>query len=150
MQKLENCSVTGMLAVSWSFIYPKYIRDLRVSGPDFWRYWFLKILKIWHHSDHWIKLHQNYRISLREKSLYSEFSWSVFSHVLTEYGEIRSLNAGKYGPEKSEYGHFSRSVYSKKLYYYPRMFYIKGSSTNTNIVIQILFLMVGFRNCRSQ
>ena len=34
--------------------------------------------------------------------LYLEFSWSVYSHILTEYGEIRifSTNAGKYRPEK--------------------------------------------------
>ena len=49
-------------------------------------------------------------ISLREKCPYSEFFWSVFSLIRTEYGEIRSTNvfefvristnAGKYGPEK--------------------------------------------------
>ena len=44
--------------------------------------------------------------SLREKCLYSEFFWSVFSRIRTEYGEIQSIgnakcpNAGKYGPEK--------------------------------------------------
>ena len=27
---------------------------------------------------------------LREKCLYSEFFWSVFSHIHTEYGEIRT------------------------------------------------------------
>ena len=36
---------------------------------------------------------------LREKCLYSEFFWSVFSP-----------NAGKYGPENSEYRHFSSSA----------------------------------------
>ena len=34
--------------------------------------------------------------SLREKCLYSEFLWTVFSNIRTEYGEIRR----KYGPEK--------------------------------------------------
>ena len=29
------------------------------------------------------------------------FFWSVFLCIQTEYGEIRSPNAGKYGPEKS-------------------------------------------------
>ena len=38
-------------------------------------------------------------VSLREKYSYSEFFWSVFSHVRT-----------KYGPKNSEYGHFSRSI----------------------------------------
>ena len=36
---------------------------------------------------------------LREKCPYSEFFWSVFSRIRTEYGEILG-NAGKYGPEK--------------------------------------------------
>ena len=43
--------------------------------------------------------------SLRQKHPYSEFFWSVFSRIRTEYGEIRSIpvfssNAIKYGPEK--------------------------------------------------
>ena len=33
------------------------------------------------------------------KCPYSEFFWSAFSCIRTEYGEIRSPNAGKYGPE---------------------------------------------------
>ena len=37
---------------------------------------------------------------LREKYQYSEFFWSVFSHIRTEYGEMRSI----------EYGYFSHSV----------------------------------------
>ena len=37
---------------------------------------------------------------LREKCLFSELFWSVFSRIWTEYGEIRSisLNAGNNGP----------------------------------------------------
>ena len=38
-------------------------------------------------------------LTLLEKCPYSEFFWSVFSRIRTEYG-----------PENSEYGHFSRSV----------------------------------------
>ena len=53
-------------------------------------------------------------LPLREK--YSEFFWSVFSHVRTEYGEI--LRISPYSvrmPENtdqknSEYEHFSQSV----------------------------------------
>ena len=42
---------------------------------------------------------------LREKCPYSEFFWSVFSHIQTEYGDAPYLsvfkpNARKYGPEK--------------------------------------------------
>ena len=44
-------------------------------------------------------------VTLREKCPYSEFFWSVFSHICTEYGEILrvslfSQNAGKYRPEE--------------------------------------------------
>ena len=39
--------------------------------------------------------------TLREKCLYSEFSWSVFPRIRTEYSpylSVFSSNAGKYGP----------------------------------------------------
>ena len=55
--------------------------------------------------------------SQREKCPYSEFFWSVFSRIRTDYGEIQYLsvftpNAGKYGPEKPRIRlHFSRSEY---------------------------------------
>ena len=31
------------------------------------------------------------------------FFWSVFSSIRPEYGAVFSLNAGKYGPEKTPY-----------------------------------------------
>ena len=31
------------------------------------------------------------------------FFWFVFSRIRTEYGEMFSPNAGKYGPEKTPY-----------------------------------------------
>ena len=31
-------------------------------------------------------------LSLREKRLYSEFFWSLFSHIRTEYGEILHIS----------------------------------------------------------
>ena len=42
------------------------------------------------------------KYSLRENSPYSEFFWSVFSRIWTEYGDLSvfSPNAGQYGPEK--------------------------------------------------
>ena len=52
---------------------------------------------------------------LRKKCPYSELFWSAFSHIRTEYGEIRSIspylvqmreNADQ---NNSEYGNFSRS-----------------------------------------
>ena len=39
-------------------------------------------------------------LSLREKCPYSEFFWSVFSCIWTEYGEMQSKSLGKYGAEK--------------------------------------------------
>ena len=53
---------------------------------------------------------------LREKCLYSELFWSVFSRIRTEYGEILRIspysvrmweNADQ---NNSKYGHFLRSV----------------------------------------
>ena len=46
--------------------------------------------------------------TLRKKCLYSELFWSVFSHIRTEYGEIRMLETTD--QKNSEYGHFLRSV----------------------------------------
>ena len=46
---------------------------------------------------------------------YLEFFWSVFSHIWTEYGEIRSISQYSFqmrentNQENSEYGHFSCS-----------------------------------------
>ena len=37
------------------------------------------------------------------------FFWSVFSRIGTEYVSVFSLNLGKYGPETSVFGHFSRN-----------------------------------------
>ena len=53
---------------------------------------------------------------MREKCPYSEFFWSVFSRIQTEYGEI--LRNGPYSvrmrentdQKNSKYRHFSRSV----------------------------------------
>ena len=41
-----------------------------------------------------------YKPSLRKNCLYSEFFWSVFSRIWTEYLLVFSLNAGKYVPKK--------------------------------------------------
>ena len=49
-------------------------------------------------------------ISLSEKCLYSEFFWSVFSLIQTEYGDIVRIRENK-DQKNSEYGHFSRSVF---------------------------------------
>ena len=57
--------------------------------------------------------------SLREKCPYSELFWSVFSRILTEYGEILispySVRIRENTDQNnSEYGHFLRSPYKKK------------------------------------
>ena len=52
--------------------------------------------------------------SLRKKCPYSEFFWSVFSHVRTEYGEILRLSPYSVrmrenkDKKNSEYGHFTQ------------------------------------------
>ena len=61
-----------------------------------------------------IRTKYEYNCTLRKTCLYSELFWSAFFRIRTEYGEIRSIsefspNAGKCGPDNSEYGHFSRS-----------------------------------------
>ena len=55
------------------------------------------------------------KISLRKKCPYSEFFWSVFSRIWTEYGEIRS--AEKYEPEKLRIRTlFTQCLWSEKTY----------------------------------
>ena len=41
----------------------------------------------------------NLFLALRGKCPYSELFWSAFSLIVTEYGEIKCPNKGKYGPE---------------------------------------------------
>ena len=70
------------------------------------------------------------KISLRKKCPYSELFWSAFSHIRTEYGEIRSIspysvrmreNADQ---NNSDYGHFPCSIY------FIHIFFILVSETN--------------------
>ena len=57
-----------------------------------------------------------------EKCPHSEFFWSVFSCIWTEYGEIRSISPYSVrmrentDHKNSEYGHFSRSVSCSKTF----------------------------------
>ena len=49
------------------------------------------------------------QLSLCEKCPYSEFFWSVFSRIRTEYGEKRSISVQmreNTNQKNSEYGHF--------------------------------------------
>ena len=56
-----------------------------------------------------------FRHTLREKCPYSEFFWSVFSRIRTEYGKTRSISPCSVrmrentDQKNSEYGHFSRN-----------------------------------------
>ena len=76
--------------------------------------------------------------TLHKSDPYSELFWSLFSHIRTEYGDIRSIfpysvrmrentdqNISEYGhfsrsvwentdQNNSEYGHFSRSVWVRE------------------------------------
>ena len=53
-----------------------------------------------------------FQYTLRENCPYSEFFCSVFSHIWTEYGEIKSISPFSTGmrentdKKNSEYGHF--------------------------------------------
>ena len=53
--------------------------------------------------------------TLHEKCSYSEFFWSAFSRIVTEYGEILRISLYSVqmrentDQKNSEYGHFSRS-----------------------------------------
>ena len=55
-------------------------------------------------------------LTLRKKYPYSEFFWSVFSRIRTEYEEILRISLYSIrmqentGHKNSEYGNFSRSV----------------------------------------
>ena len=53
------------------------------------------------------------QLTLREKCPYSEFFWTVFSRIWTEYGGIRRENSDQ---KNSEYGHFLRNVVSNHLH----------------------------------
>ena len=54
--------------------------------------------------------------NIRDKYQYSEFFWSLFFRIRTEYGEIQSISPysvrmrANTDQKNSEYGHFSRSV----------------------------------------
>ena len=66
-------------------------------------------------------------LTLRKKWPYSELFWSAFSHIRTEYGELRSTSSYSVRVRKnsdqnnSAYGHFLRSVihYRKSRYFWP-------------------------------
>ena len=72
----------------------------------------------------------NWETTLRENCPYLELFWSAFSHIRTEYGEIRSIispysvrmreNAYQ---NNSEYGHFLRSA---------TLLNLKGNEKNKN------------------
>ena len=68
---------------------------------------------------------KRWELVLREKYPCSEFFWSVFSHIRTEYGEMRSISPHSVwmrentDQKNSEYGNFSRSViYFISLFYF--------------------------------
>ena len=90
----------------------------------------LKIMKLLVHQQSFCtKVSKHYTIALREKCPYSELFWSVFSRILTEYGEIQSIspdlvqmrenmrqNNSKYGPFFSVSDISSRLQHQKSKY----------------------------------
>ena len=86
---------------------------------------------------------------MHEKCICSEFSWSVFSRIRTEYRKIRRISPysvpfGKYGPENSKYGHFSRngSFPEKFSSYWPPDL---GTLVNSWFLCKNIFLRVIFK-----
>ena len=84
--------------------------------------WWLNSLRYFHlfnvnDSLTWIIMNIG-NISLREKCLYSEFFWFIFSRIRTEYREIRSISPYSIwmrentDQKNSGYGHFSRIIFS--------------------------------------
>ena len=74
----------------------------------------------------WVFLYyllNNGDLSLREKCLYLELFWSVFSRIWIEYGDVRSISPysvrmrGNTDQINSEYGPFLRSVYVPYIWY---------------------------------
>ena len=68
--------------------------------------------------------------SLREKCPYSEFLWSAFSRIRTEYGGMWSISSYSVrmrentNQKNSEYGHFSRSASFMNLFEYVWIIYL--------------------------
>ena len=65
------------------------------------RFMFL-LTHIMRYEERYFHFGKNCRTSLREKCPYSEFFWSVFSRVRTEYGEIWSKKYGKNTTDSQE------------------------------------------------
>ena len=70
--------------------------------------------------------------SLREKCPYSEFFWSTFSRLQTEYGEMRSISPysvrmrENMDQKNSEYEHFSRSVCQPFSSHHPLLIHLEN------------------------
>ena len=75
-------------------------------------------------------------LTLREKCLYSEFFWSVFSRIQTKYGEISiflySVRMRENTDQNnSKYGQFSRSVTYTRTATYFNLFVVYILSLST-------------------
>ena len=118
--------ILGGFPSSLKFEYPwnKILINNQMNGLYERLFWFCK-LRAWKKSYvwkwfwictyYWIYLQL---LSLHKKCLYSEFFWSVFSRIRTEYVEILLMSPYSVRMREntdhkiSEYGHFSRSAYS--------------------------------------
>ena len=92
-----------------------------------------------------LSIKSNMSFTLREKCPYSEFFWSAFSRIWTEYGEIRSITSYSVqmrentDPENSEYEHFSWS-FSKRIITVLFINFGTFVPINENIVNQNIFV----------
>ena len=87
---------------------------------------------------------------LREKCRYSEFFWSVFCRIRTEYGEMRSISLyliqmrENRNQNNSRYGHFLRGV-RKHLYKLIRaflLFYINYWEHRKHLCLHLFFFVL--------
>ena len=63
-------------------------------------------------------------ITLQWKCPYSEFFWSIFSRILTEYGEIRTLRfQSEYGKIRTRVIQNTDTFYSVDFYWEPMLIY---------------------------
>ena len=76
----------------------------------------ISILDIWPGCEYASEPELVFPMQLHEKCPYSEFFWSIFLRILTEYGETRSISPYSVqiwentDQKNSEYGHFSHKV----------------------------------------
>ena len=84
------------------------------------------------------------RKALREKCPYSEFFWSIFSCIGTEYGEIRSIKMNRYYSchyidRKEKLAHLIFQLSHKARKFFTRRKNNKADSIKTGSIVIVYF-----------